>query len=127
MKIAEANSQVTGLQTDSEAIKRQCGEHRTSLAKYQGEMQATEALLGDCRAFLNDHRADADLGEALTGIGQQIKTLTSLDLRLAECRTKLAEHVLQRTVHGAGAATGGNQLGREPHRQWQRRKTGYRC
>jgi exonuclease SbcC len=96
VKIAEANSQATGLQKDSEANKSLCGEHRTSLGTYGGEMQTTEALLGTCRDFLNDHRADADLGEALTGIGQQIKMLTSLDLRLAACRTRLAECVLQR-------------------------------
>ena len=96
VKIAEANSQATGLQKDSDASKRLCDEHRTSLARYQGEKQATEALLGSCRDFLHGHRADADLGEALTGIGQQIKMLTSLDLRLAECRTRLAEGVLQR-------------------------------
>ncbi len=89
VKLAEANSQLKGLQTDSEAIQCLCVDHRTSITKYEGEMQAAGGLLCAVEAFLNEHRADAALAEALTGIEQQIKTLKALDFQCTESRKKL--------------------------------------
>jgi DNA repair protein SbcC/Rad50 len=92
VKLAEANSRLKGLQTDSEAIKGQCDGHRTALAKYEAEVRDARALLGNSVAFLDDHRADAGLVEALTGIEQQIKTLKALNLQCTERRNKLESH-----------------------------------
>ncbi|MCK7509840.1 MAG: hypothetical protein MZV70_41295 [Desulfobacterales bacterium] len=112
VKIAEANSQATGLQRDSEASKRLCGEHRTSLARYQGEMQATEALLGSCRDFLHDHRADADPWRGFDRDWAADQDADVAGPAIGRVPYQAGRGRFAAPEHGAGAATGGNQLGR---------------
>ncbi len=95
--IADLSSHVEGQQADREAIKRQCGDHRTSLAKSEEEITAVGGLLCAAEAFLNEHRSDAVLAEALTGMEQQIQTLKRLDLHSKESRKKLEQHITHRT------------------------------
>ncbi len=96
VKLAEADSRMKGLLVDREAIKGQCDNHRIALEKYEAEQQTAKVLLDNSMAFLDEHRADAGLVEALTGIEQQIKALKSLDQQCAERRAKLKSHTLLR-------------------------------
>jgi len=93
VKLDEANAQLKGLQTDSEAVQRMCGDHRAAIEKCEGEMQAAGGLLCAVEAYLNERPADAVLVEALTGMEQQIKTLKALDLQYTERRKKLEMQV----------------------------------
>ncbi len=60
-------------------------------------MQGLVGQLSAVDSFLNEHRTDATLAEALTGLEQQAKALKLLDLHAAESRKKLEQHVSQRT------------------------------
>jgi exonuclease SbcC len=95
--IADVSSHVKGQQADREAIKRQCGDHRISVAKSEEEITAVGGLLCAVEAFLNERRSDAVLAEALTGMEQQIKALKRLDLHGKESHKKLEQHISHRT------------------------------
>jgi exonuclease SbcC len=125
VKLDEANAQVSGLETETEKLKKQRDAHNKSINQCDEQIQAVGRALQGVAAFLEKHLADAGLAESLAGIGQQIKALKVVEgqcsgrsnllvrqadgCRSAEQAKQQAETAWQETV--LAAATAEERLG----------------
>ncbi|MCM2357172.1 MAG: AAA family ATPase [Geobacteraceae bacterium] len=89
VKLDEARSRIEGLEIETEKLKVQRGAYRTAITNCDEQMGEAGTALQSAEAFLAEHRADAGLVEALTGIEQQVKTLKVLGGQCAERRKQL--------------------------------------
>jgi exonuclease SbcC len=92
VKLGEARSQVDNLRVEAEKLAQQCSGYRAAIGTCDGELEKIGAALLKADAFLDAHRADAALVEALTGVEQRVKALTALDRQHADRQRK---HALQ--------------------------------
>jgi exonuclease SbcC len=88
VKLGEARTQVESLRVEAEKLAQQCSDYHTAIGTCDGEMGTIGAALEKAEAFLEEHRADAGLVEALTGIEQRVRALTALDRQHAERQRK---------------------------------------
>jgi len=88
VKLGEARTQVESLRVEAEKLAQQCTGYRTAIGTCDGEMLKIGVALEKTEAFLDQHRADAGLVEALTGIEQRVRALTALDRQHAERQRK---------------------------------------
>jgi exonuclease SbcC len=93
VKLSEVCSQIQGLEREIVKIKKQGDDHSTKIMHGNDEMRGAVAALKKVEAFLEEHRADAGLAEALAGIGRQVKALKALGLHCADRRMQVARQI----------------------------------
>ena len=92
IKLYEADSQIQGLQTEAENLKKQSSDYSKTIAECNGQISLASTALQTTEAFLTEHQADAGLVESLTGIEQQVKSLKAQELQFSDCSKQLERH-----------------------------------
>ncbi len=90
VKLGEARIQLQGLAADIEKTARRNGDYRTEIEKCDHRLSETGDELQRIAAFLETHKSEAGLAEALTGIEQQLKSLKALYIRQHDVQAGLA-------------------------------------
>ncbi len=93
VKLSEIISQIQGLNSEIEKIKKQGDDHRTNIALCNNEIDGADTALKYVEAFQEEHRADAGLAETLAGIGQQVKALKALGEQSADRRKQVERQI----------------------------------
>jgi len=91
VKIGEAQSRLHGLTDEIEKTGRRNSDYRLAITECDQRLGSINEELQGVTSFLTEHRADAGLVEALTGIGQQLKALKALDQQCRDTREKLGQ------------------------------------
>jgi exonuclease SbcC len=89
VKLGEARSRIQRLEDETEILKKQGNAYRETITKGKEQLGETSTALQAIDAFLEQHRADAGLVAALTGIEQQVRTFRLLGEQFAERRRQL--------------------------------------
>ena len=111
VKLDEARTQILALETETEKIKKQGDDHRTSITQCNDQIRGAGTALRDIDAFLKEHLTDAGLVETLTGIGQQVKALKLLGGQCSERRQQLDRQV--------GACKSAEEVKQQTESAWQ--------
>ncbi|MBC7963409.1 MAG: AAA family ATPase [Steroidobacteraceae bacterium] len=90
VRLGESLSRLKGLADDIENVRRQSGGYRHAMTASDQRLSEIGMQLGTVAALLDEHRADAGLSEALTGIEQQLRTCKTLDQQCRANRDKLS-------------------------------------
>jgi DNA repair protein SbcC/Rad50 len=78
VKLREIQAHIQRVAGERDKLRKQDDDCRARCAKCEAEMDATGAALQSVELFLAQHRADAGLAEALSGVEQQVKALKVL-------------------------------------------------
>ena len=111
VKLQELQLSLQRVEGERDKFRKQSGECRAAAAKCEAEMDLTGTALHSVELFLAEHRADAGLAEALTGVEQQVKGLKLLGGQRSD---------RQRELERQGAACGkGEQAKQQREISWQ--------
>lgn len=89
LKLSEVCSQIQVIEREVEKIRKQGGGHRGKITLCNDEIRGADRAMARVEAFLEEHRADAGLAEALAGIGHQVKALVTLGGQCADRRKQV--------------------------------------